>query len=141
MSQDRTELRFGEQAQSALIFLVRDYGFRCVGATDLSVRYESSKVFIEMNHGLHDCEVYIAFGRLHRDELLSFTLFLKLTNPNLEKCLGDRMVDKPDTVAATVAALANALQSEGQGIIKGNDDVFDRMKNVFWWHFWPQALR
>jgi hypothetical protein len=77
---------------------------------------------------------------LGTQERYYFQLFLKLVNPALEKSLGDRMVDTPETVAATVRAVANALQSEGQGIIKGDDEVFERMKDVRWWHFFPEAL-
>jgi hypothetical protein len=104
-------------------------------ARDLGVRYESAKVYIEMIHGLHDCEVYISFGRLKLQERFSFSFFLKLVNPTLEKSLGDRMVDTPDTVAATVSALASALQSEGKAIIEGADELFERMKHIHWWDF------
>jgi hypothetical protein len=140
MTRARSDLRFREEAQNALAFLVKDHGFSCVTASDLRVRYESKKVYIEMLHGLQDCEVHVKFGRLSRQEGYSFTLFLKLVNPILEKRLGDRMVDTPETVAVTVRAVAEALQSEGQGIIKGDDEVFERMKDVRWWDFCPEAL-
>ena len=140
MTQIRSGLRFGEEAKSALAFLVKDHGFSCVTASDLHVRYESTKVYIEMHHGFRDYEVHIIFGRLETHERYSFELFLQLVNPALDKSLGDRMVDTPETVAATVSAVANALRSEGQGIIKGEDEVFERMKDVFWWHFCPEAL-
>jgi hypothetical protein len=93
-----------------------------------------------MLHGLHDCEVHISFGRVGTQERYSFQLFLQSVNPALEKSLGDRMVDTPETVAATVSAVAKTLQVEGQGIIKGDDEVFERMKEVRWWHFRPEAL-
>ena len=131
--------RLREAARDALKFL-KGQGFTCVDASDLDVRYESSKVYIEMIHGLRDCEVYINFGRLKTKERMSFSLFLRLVNPTLEKSLGDRMVDTPDTIAATANALAKALQSEGQGIINGEDELFERMKDVRWWHFDPEAL-
>jgi hypothetical protein len=140
MSQARSDMQFRKHAQNALEFLVKDHAFTCVGASDLQVRYESSKVYIEMIHGLHDCEVYISFGRLNSQESFSFTLFLRLVNPTFEKSLGDRMVNTPETVAATVNAVAKSLQSEGQGIIKGDDEVFERMKDVHWWDFDPEAL-
>ena len=126
MSEARSEMQFREGAQDALEFL-KDQGFTCVGATERRVRYESSKVYID-------------FGRLKTEERFNFTLFLRLVNPTLEKSLGDRMVDTPDTIAATANALAKALQSEGQGIIKGEDEVFERMKDVHWWDFDPEAL-
>ena len=136
----RSDLHFREEAKDALAFLVKEHGFSCVTASDLRVRYESKIVYIEMLHGLHDSEVYINFGRLSGQEEYCFTLFLKLVNPALEKSLGNRMVDTPETVAATVNAVAKALQSEGQGIIKGDDGAFERMKDVRWWHFCPEAL-
>ena len=139
MSQARSEMQFREKAQKALE-LLKDKGFTCVLASERRVRYESSKVYIEMIHGLHDCEVYIDFGRLNTEERFYFPMFLRMVNPTLEKSLGDRMVDTPDTIAATTNALAKALQSEGQGIIKGEDEVFERMKDVHWWDFDPEAL-
>ncbi len=138
--QARSDLRFQEEAVNALAFLVADHGFSRVTANDLRVRYESKAVYIELLHGLNDCEVYISFGRLDRREVYSFTLFLKLVNPDLEKSLGDRMASTPEAVAATVAALTQALRSEGQGIITGDDAIFERMKDVRWWHFYPAAL-
>ena len=140
MTQASSDLRFCEAAQNALAFLVEDHGFSTVAASELRVRYESKTVYIEMLHGLRDCEVHINFGRLDRQEEYSFTLFLELVNPAVEKSLGDRMVNTPDTVAATVDAVAKALQSEGQGIIKGVDELFERMRDVRWWHFCPEAL-
>lgn len=140
MFEDRSEYRFREAAQDALGFLIKDHGFTCADASDLQVTYVSDKVHIDMNHGLHDCEVYISFGRVDRHESFSLQLFLKLVNPTLEKSLGDRMVDKPETVATTAKALARALQLEGQAIIKGDDEVFERIKPIRFWHFWPEAL-
>jgi hypothetical protein len=93
-----------------------------------------------MDHGMRDCEVYISFGRLNTQENFSFSLFLELINPTLEKNLGDRMADEPGTVAATVKAVAEALKSEGHGIIVGDDALFDRMSGVRWWHFRPETL-
>lgn len=139
MAHARGEMRFQEEAQSALAFL-NDRGFNCVAASERRVRYESPKVYIEMLHGLRDCEVYIEFGRLDTEERFSFTLFLQLVSPSLEKRLGDRMADTPDTIAATANALAQALQSKGRGIIKGLSGVFERMKDVRWWDFDSEAL-
>ena len=139
MSETRSQMQFREKAQNALEFLTYQ-GFTCVDASELRVRYESSKVYIEMCHGLHDCEVFIDFGRLNTEDSFNFTLFLRLVNSTLEKRLGDRMVDTPETIAVTANALAKALQSEGQGIIKGEDEVFERMKDVHWWDFDAEAL-
>lgn len=139
MNQIRSELRFCEEAQAALKFLAKD-GFECIAASERQVRYESAKVYIEILHGFHDFEVHIVFGRMEKQERYSFELFLKSVNPALEKTLGDRMADTPETVAATVRAVSLALQSDGQEIIIGDDDVFECMKDVRWWQFCPEAL-
>lgn len=141
MSQSRKDIHFSEAARNALAFLAKDYCFSVVTVSDRRVRYESDTVFIEMLYGLRDCEIYIEFGRLKKQESYSFTLFLRLVNPDLEKCMGDRMANSPETIAATVNALVKALRSEGQGIIEGDCDIFERMKDVRWWDFCPEALR
>jgi hypothetical protein len=140
MPRGRSRLGFKKEANVALRWL-EPHGFKCTEANDLCVRFESGKVFIEMIHGVRDYEVYISFGRLAKEEEFSFQLFLCKFNPALEKSLGDRMVDTPETVAATVKALADAFQSEGHGIFRGDDELFDLMKGVFWWHFHPKALK
>jgi hypothetical protein len=139
MSTDRSRLGFKNEAKSALGWLLQ-HGFRCTETSDLRVRWESSKVSIEIGHDERDYEVYVSFGRLREKEHFSFRMFLCKFNPSLDKSLGDGMVDTPETVAATVRALARALQIEGQGIIRGDDELFEVMKGVFWWHFHPEML-
>ena len=107
----------------------------------MRVRYESSQVYVEVNHGIQDCEVYLSFGRMGTDERFCFALFLKLINPALEKKLGARIAATPEMVATIATSLGMALQSEGKGIIRSDVDVFDRMKFVRWWHFSPEVLR
>ena len=55
--------------------------------------------------------------------------------------MGDRIAYELDKVQTDLIALARALQSEGQAILKGEDSIFERMKDVRWWDFQPDALR
>lgn len=141
MSEEGKTINFLEEARSAFEFLIENYGFRGVAATSHKVRYESKTVFIEIGYGSYDCEVAIEFGRLERDETFSFTGFLRLVNPQLEKQMGDRIAYELDKVRTDLIALARALQSEGQAILKGEDSIFERMKDVRWWDFEPEALK
>jgi hypothetical protein len=137
MMDHRSDLAFKEEAQRELEFLIKDHAFACVKACDSEVRFESKKVFIELDHEVRDREVHMLFGRLNRQEDFDLALFLQSVNPALRKTLGDTMVDLPEKVTTAVKALANALRSEGQGIINGDDEIFERMKNVHEWDFFP----
>jgi hypothetical protein len=140
----REQLGFEQEAQSAFAFLVDEFQFSKKQTSPHKVRYESPRVWIDINHGDYDFEISMAFGRLHSSQPLEqfdFTLFLRLVNPALEKALGERIADKPDKVRETVQKLAAALRAEGMSIIKGDNNTFDRMKSVTWWQFRPDALK
>jgi hypothetical protein len=138
----RETLGFEEATARAFDLLEKSYGFRKTLASEKKVRYESEKVYIEINYGDYDYELSLAFGRLNRGEpeRFDFTLFLRLVNPTLEQALGERIADKPEAVRDTLHKLAEALQTQGMDIITGNDVAFERMKSVRWWHFKPEAL-
>lgn len=139
----RLKMHFAEAVLDAFDFLEKEFGFSRTIASIQKVRFESERVFVELNHGDYDFEVSIAFGRLHmpEPERFDFSLFLRLVNPFLEKTLGERIADKPDSVRETIRKVATAFRSEGIAIVTGNDAVFDRMKTVTWWQFMPDALQ
>lgn len=129
-----------EEVQRAFAFLA-SLGFSCTSYSLSNVRFESNEVYVEVRLSGHDGEVSISFGRLGKNEEFSFTLFLRLVNPGLERALGERLVENREQLAATVKGLAGALQQEGQPILRGDELVFERMKHVRWWDFKPEALK
>ncbi|MDR1146946.1 MAG: hypothetical protein LBK71_12550 [Verrucomicrobiales bacterium] len=136
--------RFEQEVQSAFAFLMDEFHFSKKQSSSHKVCYESSKVRIDICHGDYDFEILLTFGRMMPDqsvEQFDFALFLQLVNPALEKSLGERIAAKPDKIHETVQKLAAALHSEGMGIIKGDDNTFNRMKSVTWWQFRPDALK
>jgi hypothetical protein len=141
MSEEAKVIDFPEEVRASFQFLIENYGFMDASSTSHKVRYESKKGFIEIGYGSYDCEVAIEFGRLGRDEKFSFTGFLRLVNPCLDKQMGDRIAYELDKVRTDLAALSKALQSEGQAILHGDDSVFEQMKDVRWWHFQLDALK
>lgn len=76
-----------------------------------------------------------------KGEKFSFTLFLRLVAPDLEKLLGERLVNQPAQMSKVLADLADALRREGKSIVAGEDSIFERMKGVRWWDFQPEALK
>lgn len=140
MAENDSEINFPGEVQANFSFL-KEEGFLPSCTSSNEVRYESNKVYINVNHGKQDGEVSILFGRIGNQEEFSFTLFLRLVNPNLEKSLGERLAYQPTQVRECLADLANALRSEGKLIIDGDDGLFDRMKSVRWWHFNPKAIK
>ena len=131
---------FAETVQKEFAFLL-EHGFSCVYRSPTKVRYESKMVYIEVFHSERDGEIGISFGRLHEKEAFSFTLFLRLVNSALERALGERLASNAEQVRQCVIGLAHALRSRGGPIISGQDWIFERMKNVRWWDFEPDALQ
>jgi hypothetical protein len=136
---DAAMFGFAEIVQKEFGFLL-EHGFACVSASPTKVRYESKMVYIEISYSDSDGEVAISFGRLKEKEEFSFTLFLRLVDSALERALGERLAYNADQVRRCVVGLANALKSRGWPIISGQDWIFERMKNVRWWDFQPDAL-
>ena len=140
MTIDNCDLGLREAAQARFAFLEKS-GFSCVSASSSKVRYESDKVYIEVGNSERGGEVAISFGRLAKKEEFSFTLYLQLMNPDLERSLGARLPENQTQLNNDLTGLAAALELEGQPIIRGNDAIFDRMREVRWWHFRPEALK
>lgn len=137
---DPAKFGFAETVERQFAFLL-EHGFALVFTSPTKVRYESKKVYIEVSHSDSDGEVAISFGRLKEKEEFSFTLFLRLVDSTLERALGERLAYNADQVHHCVVGLANALKSRGWPIISGQDWIFERMKNLRWWDFQPDALK
>jgi hypothetical protein len=131
---------FSDEAKQAFAF-VQSAGFSCVLSSSSKVRFQSDSIYFEVCLSERDGEVSIDFGRLGKEEGFSFTLFLRLVNPALEHALGMRLVEKREQLKAALTALSEALKENGQPILRGEDLVFERMKQVRWWDFEPQALK
>lgn len=139
MNQNGTNSAFPREVRARFAFLEGE-GFVPTEASPRMVSYQSGNVFIEVSHG-PDGEVSISFGRRGKDEKFSFTLFLRLVAPGLEKSLGERLVNQPTQMSKVLADLADALRREGKSIVAGEDSIFERMKGVRWWDFPPEALK
>lgn len=136
----RSPSNFPEAVRQRFGFL-EHYGFACVFRSESKVRYESTKAYVEISHGEWDSEIALSFGRIATEEKFSFTLFLRLKNPALEMALGERLAVDAAQVETCLGKLADALQSEGEEILGGDESVFEQMKDVRWWHFQPDALK
>jgi hypothetical protein len=139
-AKDDSTFRFTEAVQTSFEFL-SEHGFACVSASACKVRYESPKVYLEVSHGEWDREVSISFGRVKNHEEFSFTLYLRLIDPDFERALGERLANNADEVRHCVAKIAEALRSRGGPIISGQDSMFERMRDVRWWDFQPDAVK
>jgi hypothetical protein len=85
---NREELGFESAVSRQFDFLVSANGFRCTHRSTSRVRFESEKVFIEIDHGLKDYEVGIGFGRTGVGETFNFRLFLRRFFPAEETQTG-----------------------------------------------------
>jgi len=128
---------FPELVERSFAFLVREHRFRCTKAEPDWVRYESTKVFIDILYSitgpLADHAVLIMFGRLGRvGEDLAFSDFLFRLNPQFIKSLGEMIVWKPEQLGDLVERLAHALQSHGSDILQGKEEIFEMMQKCHW---------
>lgn len=137
---ERCASKFSEDAQVIFNFLL-ERGFSCVSTSINGIRYESKNVYINISHEEWDSEVAIAFGRIDEEEEFSFTLFLRLVNPELENAMGERLAVEPSEIRAELIKLADAMKLEGESIMNGEDAVFEKMRAVRWWDFQASALK
>jgi hypothetical protein len=140
MAGNELSAAFADYVRRVFAF-IEDFGFSCVSASSSRVRYESGSVHVNVDRGERDGEVAISFGRLAKNEEYSFTLFLRLVNPRLESELGERLAEDRLQLVSCLDKLAAALQQEGRPILTGDELLFERMKQVRWWHFRPEALK
>jgi hypothetical protein len=135
----RQSLGFPREAESQFAFLVNECGYALTFRSDTGVRYESTKVWIDVFHGAYDYEVGINFGRRAKEESFSFLLFCRLMKvqsvTSIELISDDKM-----RVKELLSILSKALAKEGAKIVSGDDATFEKMKSVRWWHFRPEAL-
>jgi hypothetical protein len=140
MGTDEVSAAFADEAQRAFAFVAR-FGFSCVSSSGSKVRYESGGVWVEVRLSERDGEVAISFGRLAKNEEFSFTLFLRLASPKLERELGERLAENREQLCDTLRKLSAALREVGQPILMGDQFLFERMTRVRWWDFRPEALK
>lgn len=140
MEAEEVAASFADEAQRAFAFVAR-FGFSCVSSSASRVRYESGSVWVEVRLSDRDGEVPISFGRLAKNEEVSFTLFLRLANPKLERELGERLAENREQLCDTLRRLSAALREIGRPILMGDQLVFERMTGVRWWDFRPEALK
>ena len=138
---DRSTLRFRDETLSTIRPILAPHGYRATLVSETLVRFESDRVYIEASHGAYDYEVAIRFGRLEQQDDFSFILFLRGANPVLAQQIGDGVAFEREDVARLLALLGRALSTDGLPIVRGETDVFERMKSVRWWHFMPEVLR
>ena len=131
---------FRREVASKFEFLNKQFAFHTTFPSDRKVRYHSSKIYVEVFYSRLGGEIGIEFGRLKNSECFSFTLFLRSVNPVLAKSMGEMLTSTNPEIQSCVMKLADALHSEGPAILLGEDTVFERMQDVRWWDFQPDAL-
>ena len=132
----RSEFDFVFKVRKEFTFLEDGFGFAVTAFSDRKVRYESNKVYVQIEHGDYDFSISLFFGRLKavgaRAEMFDFALFLHLANPQLCTKLGDAVAEAPEKVREIVQVYATALRTEGTDILNGADIIFDGMKSARW---------
>lgn len=119
MAPNDMDFDFPMEAQRAFSFMDA-YGFSCVSISSSKVRYKSAVVGIDICYGESDGEVSISFGRIAKQEAFSFTLFLRLVDPQFEKDLGERLAASQAQLRECREKVAWALNRKGRSILQGD---------------------
>jgi hypothetical protein len=138
---DRDRLNFESAVLQNFEYLEREYDFRCTERSAFLVRFESSKVFIDVYHGLKDYEVGIGFGRTGIKKRFGFRLFPQRFFPVEETKLGDCVAGTPEKVQQVTKTLSELFSTAGRNVIEEDDATYKVMETVHWWDFRPDALR
>lgn len=115
-----------KQAERHFRFLVTDKGYRCVMSSPSRVRFESSKVYVELVFdAIRSFELELIIGEMG-SEKIAFTLgdVLRRNHAHQTDDLLFVQVQTPDALAEWVAKLADALRRYGDDVLEGKKEAF-----------------
>jgi hypothetical protein len=123
----REKLGFKDAVLSSFKFL-RDLRFRPVQREMTFVRYESSKVFVNVYHGRASFEMGVEIGRLSQaDERLTLSSIVALAGAEKAEGFGRHVmfqVSSREGVQQFVPKLAALVQKYGPPFLRGDDDAY-----------------
>lgn len=123
----RGEIRFRREAERAFEFLVEEFGFRTVEATDTLVRFETDNVFVNVYHGRRSYELRFEIGLLSSDSKYypeEVVALHGLTTPVYFQA------STRERVAEFLPQLAGILRCNGRPLLEGDRSEFERLQSV-----------
>jgi hypothetical protein len=124
---DRADLGFREAVLSSFAYL-RDFGLHPVTEQVTLVRYESSRVFVNVYHGRASFELSIEMGRLQEpDERLTLYDIVEWSNAETVEGFGQHVtfqVSSREGVQEFVPKLANLVQKYGAAFLKPDMNAY-----------------
>lgn len=130
---------FVEMVERTIGVVLGPAGFAPSVAAPNDVRYDDRRVYLRVRHHPRDGEVAIDFGRVDREELFSFGLYLGLVAPEDEVARGTGVSWTAEEVDSNLRGFARVLREHGKLILEGDAGTFQRMETLRWWDVWPNT--
>jgi hypothetical protein len=132
---DRVSLGFAEAVESSFGFLTTEYGFKCVRVMPTLVRYESSRVCVNLYHGRSSYELgfevaLLPRGRGQPEEPFSLGDILDLCSVREELGFTFLQASTEERVRRFVPQLAELARQYAGPVLKGEPDLFMRLREV-----------
>lgn len=127
---DRSHLKFSETVLENFSFLEKDYLFTCAQVEQTFVRYESSRVFVNIYHGRGSFEIGGEIGLINSkmDGGYGIGALVKIANPEEKKKYFNYTTDNPDGVKIGVRKMATILLEYGDQALRGKDSIFKKLE-------------
>ena len=129
----REELKFSDITLSAFSFLAEEHSFRCIRVEQTLVRYESSKVFVNIYHGRLSYTIGVEVGCLPNlpsmDEVY-YTLYeiISALDEDRLDILSPFQASTPEAVEKCVLKLAEIVRHYANSALDGNQDTYQRLR-------------
>jgi hypothetical protein len=131
ISSDRGRLGFTERVTSSFSFLSEEYDFRVVKTEPTFVRYESSRVFVNIYHGRASFELGFEIGRLDGTgkEESAYTLSMIIEHMGAQKTTGytSFQCSTGDSLKQCVPKLAGLVQNYASSFLTGDPGAYTQL--------------
>lgn len=124
------DLCFPEEVRASCGFL-RGHGYECVSSDPYVVRFESTRSYVLLRHGIHSFELGLEFGSCDSNQPeakpYSMSELVRLLEPTVADTYRDFTADSTERVALGVQELALRFRRYVESGALDSKDVFERL--------------
>ncbi|MDD5126558.1 MAG: hypothetical protein PHR43_00425 [Dehalococcoidales bacterium] len=127
----RTKLNFQRAVQNSFKFLVDKYGFHCLGANLLLVKYESKDIFVKIYHDRlsYEIELYIGLKAKNPDKEIGYTL-VEIMNMAGDETFIDFKARTCTEMADNIKKVSDLIMKYGTKALEGDADFFSQLDAI-----------